>query len=176
MSETLTHWKKNNDPRYISGEDLKDGESIGKGLRPEMVVIVTAFEDKPVFDKKDNKEIIKTGFWLREYPSDKPVYKPMILNNKNADFWIKETGSPFMENWLNKPSVIWAQPDARHGHVARFKKYYPPVTITDTAAIAKLAESKTLAELQTNWTAISKKEQKLPTVIAKKDELKGVLK
>lgn len=176
MAETLTHWKKNNDPRYISGEDLKDGIAINKGLSPEMTVIVVGFEDKPVFDKKANAEITKTGFWLKEHPSGKPVYKPMILNNKNADFWIKETGSPFMEKWLNIPCVIWAQPDPRHGHVARFKKYYAPAAVNaDKVALDALNLCKTLDELGQTWATISASDKKLPTVLARKEQLKTQL-
>lgn len=174
--ETLTHFKKNLDPRYISGEDLKFGESLNHGLRPEMIVTISHFEDKETYDQSQNKKAIKTGLFLKEYPSGKAVYKPVILNNTNAKFFAKETGSPFMEKWLNIPVILWAMPDSRFDFVARFKKYYPPVTITDTAALAKLNESTTLAELQTNWGAISKDEQKLPTVMAAKERLKGELK
>lgn len=177
MADQLTHWKKNNDPRYISGEDLKDGVAINKGLRPEMVVTVSHFEDKPVFDKVKNTEITKTGFFIKEYPSGKVIYKPVILNNKNADFWVKETGSPFMEKWLNIPAVLWAQPDARHGHVARFKKYYPPAQVSDTNAIAKLnAAEKTSEALNAVWGELSADEKKLPSVLAIKEKLRGGLK
>jgi hypothetical protein len=176
MADEYQYWKKNNDSRYVSGEDLKDGELMGKGLRPEMVVTIISFEDKETFDQTSQSKVIKTGFNLAEYPSGVKVYKPVILNNTNGEFCVKEFASKNLYDWLNKPLVLYTQVDRRHGHVARFKKYYPPVTITDTAAIAKLAESKNLAELQTNWGAISKAEQNLPTVIAKKDELKGVLK
>lgn len=175
MAEQLTHWKKNLDPRYISGEDLNDGIAINKGLRPEMTVTVSHFEDKPVFDQKENKQIIKTGFFLKEYPSGKVIYKPMVLNNKNAAFWISETGSPFMEKWLNIPAVLWAQPDVRHGFVARFKKYYPPAKATDTAAIASLNTATNLTELGEKWAALSAEEKKFPTVLALKESLKKKL-
>lgn len=173
--ENLTHWKKNNDPKYISGEDLKDGVAIGKGLRPEMVVVIDRFEDSETFDQTQNKKTIKTGFWLKELDG-KPIYKPVILNNTNADFCIKEFNSQFMEHWLNKPLVLYARPDKRHGHVARFKKYYPPAQVTDTNAIKVLESSKNLDELKTNWLSLSKAEQGLPTVEAKKESLKTTLK
>lgn len=174
--ENLTHWKKNNDPRYISGEDLRDGEQIGKGLRPEMVVTIAKFDDKETFDQTTQSKVVKTGFFLREYPSGKPLYKPLILNKTNAVFCINEFKSEFMEHWIDKPVVLFAQPDKRHGFVARFKKYYPPTTVSDKDALDKLTSCTTLAELTDAWSGLSGEEKKLPTVMAKKEELKASLK
>lgn len=173
-NEKLTHWKKNNDPRYISGEDLKDGVAIGKGLAPEMVVMIDSFEDSETFDQNSQKKTIKTGFWLKDL-SGKRLYKPVILNNTNAAFCIKEFGSSFMEHWIGKPFVLYAQADKRHGFVARFKKYFPPATITDIEALTVLSKCGTLAELGEAWQNLSPAEKKLPTVMAKKEELKTVL-
>lgn len=170
-NEKLTHWKKNNDPKYISGEDLKDGLSIGKGLAPEMIVTIHKFEDADTFDQNQQAKVIKTGFWLKDL-NGKDIYKPVILNNTNADFCIKEFKSPFMENWLNKPVILYAKPDKRHGYVARFKKYYPPVTISDVNALKLIESSKDLDELKTNFLSLSKEEQRLISVVSKTDELK----
>lgn len=120
--ENKTHWKKNNDSRYISGEDLKAGL---KGLKPEMVVVIDSFEDTETFDQNQNKQIVKTGLNLKEFNGAK-IYKPVILNNTNAKFLIKEFNSEYMEDWVGKPFVLYAQADRRHGYVARFKKYYAP--------------------------------------------------
>lgn len=174
--ENLTHWKKNNDPRYISGDDLANGDAIGKGLRKEMVVTIAKFEDKETFDQNSQSKVTKSGFWLREYPSGNQLYKPLILNNTNAKFCINEFKSEFMEHWLDKPLVLWAMPDKRHGFVARFKKYYAPATVTDVNALATLAKAKDLTELAAAWSEITVSEQKLPTVLAKKEELKLKLK
>lgn len=168
MSETnLTHWKKNNDSRYISGEDLK---SSLKGLKPEMNVIIEKFDDTETFDQNNQQKITRTGFFLREI-GGALLYKPVILNNTNAKFCIKEFGSEFMEHWLGKPFTLFAMPDKRHGYVARFKKYYPP-QISDKNALDIINASKTLEELKTNWSKISAQEQALPTVLARKEELK----
>lgn len=53
--------------------------------------------------------------------------------------------------------------------------YVAPAPIDPTNAISILNESKTLAELQTNWSKLSKQEQQLPTVTATKDKLKTEL-
>lgn len=170
--ETLTHWKKNNDSKYISGEDLKSGL---KGLKPEMVVIIDRFEDAETFDQNNQKKIIKTGFFLKELNGTN-VYKPVILNNTNANFCVKEFASEFMEHWLNKPFVLYAQADKRHGFVARFKKYYPPVTVSDTAALEILDKCKELSGLVLAWDNLTPVEKNLPTVMAKKEQLKKSLK
>lgn len=140
-----------------------------------MVVVIDSFQDSETFDMKAQKIITRTGFWLKELNGAK-IYKPCILNNTNADFCEREFKSPFMEHWIGKPFVLYAQADKRHGQVARFKKYYPPVTITDTNALGILATSTTLPELQANWKKLTAQEQALPTVLAKKDELKSTLK
>lgn len=171
--ESLTHWKKNIDSRYISGEDLK---AELKGLKAEMNVVITHFQDSETFDQSDQSKKVKTGFFLAELPSKTPLYKPMILNATNAKFCAKEFGSDFMEHWIDKPLVLFAMPDKRFGHVARFKKYTAPVVVDEKAAIAKLTPSKTLAELQTNWSSLTSAEQSNAAVIAEKDRLKGILK
>jgi len=165
-----THWKKNNDSRYISGEDLM---SRLKGLKPEMHVVIDRFEDAETFDQTTQSKSVKTGFFLKELNGES-VYKPVLLNSTNAKFCVKEFGSDFMEDWLNKPLVVYAMPDKRHGFVARFKKYYPP-SISDVNALTILNQSTSLIELQSNWSKLNKQEQALPTVMALKDKLKNSL-
>lgn len=173
--EQLTHWKKNNDPRYISGEDLKSGIEIGKGLAPEMAVYICGFEDYETFDQSNNSKVIKTGFRLKTLDG-KDVYKPVILNKTNATFCIKEFKSEFIEHWLNKPFVLYAQQDRRHGFVARFRKYSPPATVSPDNAIRLLESCKTQDELKNIWVNLSGAEKNLPSVMAKKELLKTTLK
>jgi hypothetical protein len=167
--ENLTHWKKNNDSRYISGEDLRAGL---KGLKPEMNVVITHFEDSETFDQKTQEKVIKSGLFLQELDGTK-VYKPVILNNTNAKFFIREFQSEFMEHWLNKPCTLYAQPDKRHGFVARFKRYFAPNTATFEK---QLNDCKTLAELTQVWTAIPSDIKKIKAVFDIKETLKTTLK
>jgi len=120
--------KKNNDSRYIAGEDL---QSSFHGLRPEMTVVIDKFEDTETFDQQKNSKIIKTGLWLKEL-NGQALYKPVILNNTNAKFFLKETGSDFMEDWVGVPVTLYAQKDSRHGYVVRFKKYFMPQLVKDS--------------------------------------------
>ena len=168
--QTLTHWKKNNDSRYISGEDL---QAELHGLRKEMVVVIDRFEDAETFDQASNSKAIKTGFWLKELNGTK-VYKPVILNNTNADFCRKEFNSDYMEHWIGKPFVLYAKPDKRHGFVARFKKYFAP-QISDANALTILALATTQDELKEKWMQLSAVEKNIPSVIKFKDDLKAKL-
>lgn len=123
-----THWKKNNDSNFISGEDLISGL---KGLKPEMVVVIEKFKDAESFDQKKQSKIIVSSLYLKEV-GGASLYKPVILNKTNAKFFVKETNSDFVDDWLNKPVIVYAQKDARHGHVVRFRKYIFPVLQANT--------------------------------------------
>lgn len=121
--ETKTHWKKNNDSAFISGEDLMSGL---KGLAPEMIVVLDKFNDADTFDQKKQSKIVVTGLFFKTI-DNKPLYKPAILNKTNAKFFVKETGSDFMEDWIGKTVILYAQKDSRHGYVVRFKTYNLPL-------------------------------------------------
>lgn len=169
-----THWRKNNDKRYISGEDLKHGLEINKGLKPEMNVIIVGFEDSKTYDQNANVEVVKTGLFMQEINGNK-LYKPVILNNTNGAFLAKEFNSEFMEDWVNKPIVLYAQADRRHGFVARFRKYIDR-SLSPENALRILNASTTIQELQSNWSSLTKEEQALTVVAKRKDELKTTLK
>lgn len=118
-----THWKKNNDSNFISGEDLMSGL---KGLKPEMIVTIEKFNDAESFDQKKQSKITVSALYLKEV-GGQSLYKPVILNKTNAKFFVKETNSDFVDDWIGKPVIVYAQKDARHGYVVRFKKYVFPV-------------------------------------------------
>ena len=152
-----TPWRKNLDPRYIGGEDLLAGM---KGLKREMVVTIVRYEDVPTFDQKLQKEVDKTGLWLKEYPNGEILYKQCILNVERGKFLSNEigNGSLFIDDFDNtKPFVMYARPDRRHGHVVAFKKYYPPTkaTIDPAPIIAKINAVTTLDELKAIYTGLT---------------------
>lgn len=170
--EPKTHWKKNLDSRYISGEDLKYELN---GLKSEMVVTIEKFNDTPSFDQKNQKETIVTGLWLSELNGTK-LYKPVILNKIASRFFESEFGSAFVNDWVGKPCVVYALADKRHGFVVRFKKYFAPLKASDVSAISKLNKATTLNELVLVWDSLTLDEKALSTVLAKKDSLKTTLK
>jgi len=174
-----TPFRKNLDKRYISGEDLQNGIELNKGLKPEIVVTLAKFNDAPAFDQKSQSEVNKTAIWLKEYPSGKLLYKPCLLNVTRSAFMSKElaNNSMFIDDCdVTKPFVIYAKQDRRHGHVVGFKKYIPTNKTSDVEALGKLNKCKTLDELKNTWGTFSDGEKTLPTVLAKKEELKTKLK
>lgn len=145
METTKTLWKKNLDSKYISGEDL---QLSNKGLKPEMIVTIERFNDDKTFDKQKNSDVIVSALYLKEV-NGAALYKPVILNRTNAKFFVKETGSDFMEDWLNKPVIVYAQKDSRHGFVVRFKSYVKPNLVKDSEMFkqAKIALEKGTATM-----------------------------
>jgi len=145
METTKTLWKKNLDSKYISGEDL---QLSNKGLKPEMVVTIEHFNDDKTFDKQKNSDVIVSALYLKEV-NGATLYKPVVLNRTNAKFFVKETGSDFMEDWLNKPVIVYAQKDSRHGFVVRFKSYVKPNLVKDSEMFkqAKIALEKGTATM-----------------------------
>lgn len=145
METNKTLWKKNLDSKYISGEDL---QLSNKGLKPEMVVTIERFNDDKTFDKQKNSDVIISALYLKEV-NGAALYKPVVLNRTNAKFFVKETGSDFMEDWLNKPVIVYAQKDSRHGFVVRFKSYVKPNLVKDSEMFkqAKIALEKGAATM-----------------------------
>ena len=145
METNKTLWKKNLDSKYISGGDL---QLSNKGLKPEMVVTIERFNDDKTFDKQKNSDVIISALYLKEV-NGADLYKPVVLNRTNAKFFVKETGSDFMEDWLNKPVIVYAQKDSRHGFVVRFKSYVKPNLVKDSEMFkqAKIALEKGTATM-----------------------------
>ena len=145
METNKTLWTKNLDSKYISGEDL---QLSNKGLKPEMVVTIERFNDDKTFDKQKNSDVIISALYLKEV-NGAALYKPVVLNRTNAKFFVKETGSDFMEDWLNKPVIVYAQKDSRHGFVVRFKSYVKPNLVKDSEMFkqAKIALEKGTATM-----------------------------
>lgn len=125
MSAEKVSWKKNLDSTYISGEDL---QSELKGLKKEMIVVIEKFNDAEIFDQNKSKKVILSALYLKEI-GGASLYKPVVLNRTNARFFDKEMGTEFMNEWIGKPVVLFAQKDSRHGWVARFRSYIKPELI-----------------------------------------------
>ena len=121
----MTHWKKNLDSKFISGEDLMSGLN---GLKQEMIVTLTDQKDDKTFDKNKASDVVVTSLYFKDQ-TGKPIYKPAILNKTNAKFFEKETGTPEMESWYGRTVIMFAQKDSRHGHVVRFKSYIKPTLV-----------------------------------------------
>jgi len=121
--EQKTHWKKNVDTRYISGEDLQNGTAIAKGLQSEMLVEITGQSDAEAYDQGKQEKIIRTALVLRDLKTKQRIYKPILLNKTLALFFAGEFKSDFLEDWFAKPFILFANADKRHGFVVAARKY-----------------------------------------------------
>lgn len=175
MAEEDIHWKKNNDSKYISGEDLHESLS---GMRPEMDVVLVGFEDVETFDRNENKTLTKTGMYFKDLKTGKNLSKAMILNDGNAQEMTKIHRTPYMNRWLKDglKVTLFAQADKRFDWVARIKKT-PVRNNTDPKPILEaMKKCKDKAALQAFWIKLKPNENTLPEVVALKEELKAKLK
>ena len=89
------------------------------------------------------------------------------------------TDSRNIGNWIGTKLDLYFDPNVKMmGQLVggiRVKPQSPIVQVDDKKAIAILNESKTLAELQANWSKLSKNEQSFPTVEKLKNDLKAKL-
>lgn len=123
----MTHWKKNIDSNFISGEDLMTGLH---GLKPEMPVIIAGFNDDEAFDQKKNAKMVVTGIYLTDLKGNK-LHRPVVLNKTNGRIIEKEAKSAELEDWIGVTLTMFAEKSTRFGHVVRFKRYVlPTLTVT----------------------------------------------
>jgi hypothetical protein len=115
-------------------------------------------------------------------------FKPMVLNSVNRKTIanivktlknVSSTDSRNIGNWIGIQIELSFDPTVKMmGQVVggiRIKPISPVPQISDVNAINILGESTTLSELQSNWSRLTKQEQSLPSVTAKKDALKTQL-
>lgn len=120
-----THWRKNKDPKFISGEDLKHG--LVKGIVDGMMVEIAGVKEEESFDQNTQQKHIVSELRFKDM-NGKALSKGMIPAEWTSKF-MKRLGinSPFLEDWIGQKMIIFAQADKRFGYVVRFKKYTPPV-------------------------------------------------
>lgn len=115
--------------------------------------------------------------------------KPMVVNSVNRKTianivkiskGITSVESRNIGNWIGLQIELTFDASVKMmGKVTggiRINPVSPIPNISDTNAITILNGSKTILELQTNWSKLNPQEQSLPTVNALKDKLKTTLK
>lgn len=172
MSEKeKTHWKKNVDSNFISGEDMKFGLN---DLNEELDVYLSHFEDGETFDQNQNQKQIKTVMHFKKVSDNKELHKGVLLNKTNALVFKSLLNSPFVDDWLEYPITIYAQSDKRHGWVVRFKPLKIRGEIKDV--ITALKSAKTLEELTATFKGLDVVWQNNMIILNKASELKIKLK
>ena len=169
MEKIKTHWRKNNDSNYISGEDLFNEL---QGLKKDFPVMLKTFKDGETFDSNSQSKTIKTVLHFTDL-NGVDLCKGVLLNNTGAKFFCKEFKSEYIEDWIGKPCNIFAQADRRHGQVVRFKKYYKPVVKVDIPGAELILNScADMDSLVKAWSSLSTQQQGNAVIINLKDSLK----
>jgi hypothetical protein len=163
---------------HLAGVDV---ETIIDDKGKCVLTIKDAYYDKGV-DVSGNK----TDGYFIEFVEG---VKPMVVNSVNrktiADIVKKTKNLTSVEsrnigNWLGlKIELIFDANVKMMGKITggiRVAPISPIPTISDVNALQVLNTSKTITELQANWSKLSKEEQAIPTVMALKESLKTTLK
>jgi len=127
----------------------------------------------------------KTDGYFLEFENQ----KPMVVNSGNRKQISKiykdlkncsSTDSRNIANWIGLEIELYFDENVkmmgqRTGGIK--VKYILPENLTsDVRALSDLGKCKNLNELKTVWSGLTNEEQTLPTVLAKKEELKNKLK
>lgn len=90
--ETVTHWKKLTNPKYVGSHDLQPGQELT--ITIEKVV-------KEMIKNMDKEEMCVVAYM-------KGAHKPLILNKTNMKIISKVLNTPYVEEWTGKSIVIYS--------------------------------------------------------------------
>lgn len=167
-----THFKKLRNPNYLGSWDLMDDD--GK-IHNRVLKIKDVKKDK-VFDGTGQQEECVVMYFEK--------VKPMVMNATNLKTVSKILGSPFIEDWIGNSIELTVKKIKAFGEFHDALRISPKKVTgtvqTPSVDVNKCLEilnaSKTLDELKTNWSKLTKPEQSNVKVIERKDELKNTLK
>lgn len=93
MEQTLTHWKKLNNPDYIGAYSLDRGKDM---------TLTIDYVNREIITGTGGKKEECTVLHFKE------AQKPMILNRTNAKTIQKIYGTPYIEEWAGKKITLFA--------------------------------------------------------------------
>jgi hypothetical protein len=138
------------------------------------------------YNSSENVAGKNTGGYFIKFDED---LKPAILNtiNKKRLIQVAKTVKGLdlkdarnIKNWIGLSIELIFDSTVKFGAEItggfRILPISPIPTISDVNGLSILNSSKTLLELQANWSKLTKEEQSIPTVVALKDKLKTELK
>jgi len=158
-----THWKKNFNYEYLGSYSLTGGN--------DMILTIKKTATEKVTGQNGKKEDCFVCYFNEQS-------KPMILNRTNCKI-LDKLYSPYVERWVGCKVQLYAVRVNAFGEsvdALRFRDFKPVVKIDLTAHKVKLNTSKTLEELKTNYTSLSKEIQGNSEIIKLKEGLKIKLK
>ncbi len=163
--ETITHWKKVMNPKYLGSWSVQPGTELIatiKEIKPETIVGEGG--------KKDGRNVA----YFHEN------IKPMVLNATNSKTITKLAGSPGVEKWPGLKIQIYVTTiqdkiTKEDIETLRIRDVAPREQVDNSAAISTIQGCMTLADLQATYTGLPKSASHDPAVIAAKDKRKGEL-
>ena len=161
---TNRHWKNFLDKNYLGSHNLEEGE--------ELLVTIEKFEGEEEVKNTDGKSNLKTVLYFKEN------VPKMIMNITNGNTISALYGS-HPDKWIGKQIQIFATPVKAFGKTQdalRIRDFIPKIAVNSEEYIAKLGVAKTLDELKNIFKSLPVSAQKDSLVVAKKDELKLILK
>lgn len=164
-----THWRKNKDVKFLNGEDLKF--NLVKDVVDGMAVEISAVNITESFDPNTQAKNQVAELRFKSL-SGADISKGVIPGKWAHDFMkYNDMRSPFLEDWIGKKVVIYAQPDKRFGHVVRFKKYVE--SFDYSPYINGLKACSNIEELAKYYGELPKNIKNSPVIIKCKDEMKA---
>lgn len=110
----MTHWKKLANKNFLGSWDIEDGKDL-------VLTIKHAYQEEVDNSKGQKEECLLIDF-------EEADYKPMILNNTNANSIEKATGTPYIENWAGKKIALFTAKVSAFGEVVdaiRIRQFAP---------------------------------------------------
>lgn len=101
---TKTHYRKAFDSPYLSSADIVDA----------MQFTIASVRLEADHTKK-TKDLFNTAYFAEREIRPGEKLKPMILNASNSKMMRSLTGSPFIEDWVNVPVMIYVDHNVRFG-------------------------------------------------------------
>jgi hypothetical protein len=106
MSEQIkdTNWRKLLRTKYLSGEELPDGD---------LEVVIEKWEAEPVFNKAVQEEVKEVVLYF------KGASKGYILTKRQARNINKVLGTPYVKEWVGKKITIYGKKEKFFGEWMR---------------------------------------------------------
>lgn len=164
VKATNRHWKNFLDKDYLGSHNLEEGE--------EMLLTIEKFEgEEEVKDSKGGKNSKPVLYFKETVPK-------MIMNITNGNTLTSLYGS-HPDKWIGKQIQVYSTQVSfgkKQVDGLRIRDFIPKINVNASAYIEKLETAKTLNDLKSIFTSLPVSAQKNSDVVAKKDELKLVLK
>lgn len=164
-----THIDKLRNPNYLGGWDLINE----KGVTVDIVVTIKKIDTELVFTGRGEEQEPKIVVHFNEC-------KPIILNATNRRMLKRLAKTPFIEEMVGVRIQLTTKKVKAFGEIHDAIRIVPistPAKAVDVnACLNKLTTAKTLSDLAKVWEVFTPGEKSTPQILAKKDELKNILK